>query len=73
MEVFDVNEYSDSGVDLKSEKQIETLYNLIAANEPVLLRWVNPDGDNKSTILYTEALMGRIKDGRFVLTSTQEE
>lgn len=77
MEVFDVNKCTDSTIDLKSEQQLESLFEKIKDSAEIMIRWeeYNEDRDDnvsRSKILLTDNLMSRIKDGRFTLTSTVE-
>ena len=76
MEVFNVNECTDERIDLKTEKQLESLLGYIKDSAEVLIRWESEDNDgntvNKSKILLTDNIMARIKDGRFVLTATEQ-
>lgn len=75
MEVFDVNECTDSRIDLTSERQLESLYEKIKDSAEILIRWEDEDRDGnpvkKSKILLTDNLMSRIKDGRFTLTASE--
>ena len=74
MEVFNVNSCTEEGIDLKSEKQLESLFEKIKDSADIMIRWEDEDEETKrSKILLTDSLMSRIKDGRFVLTSTEEE
>jgi len=74
MELFNVNKCTDEGIDLKSESQMETLLACIKDSQEVMIRWDDEDeGTKRSKVLITDNLMARIKDGRFVITSTAEE
>ena len=77
MEVFDVNVCTDNLIDLKSENQMESLLEKIKESVEIMVRWEDEDDDEnavkKSKILMTDSLMSKIKDGRFVLTSTTPE
>ena len=81
MEVFKVNSCTEDGIDLVSEKQMESLFERIKDSADIMIKWTEtvPETDrleayeaNRSKILLTESLMARIKDGRFSLTSTRE-
>ena len=73
MEVFNVNKCTDEMIELKTEKQLESLFLQIKDSAEVLIRWVDEGmGTRKSQVLLTDNLMARIKDGRFTLTSSEE-
>lgn len=79
MEVFDVVSNKDDKIVLKSEKQMESLFNEINKEQNVMIRWIetgeDEDGDEvevkRSKLLVTEGLMARIKDGRFILEAKE--
>lgn len=72
MEVFDVHTCGDNKIVLKSEKQMETLFNQIKDSADVMIRWEDDDeGTKNSKILITDGLMSRIKDGRFIISSEE--
>lgn len=77
MEVFDVNECTDNKIDLKSERQLESLFEKIKDSAEILIRWEDYDENEnpvkKSRILLTDNLMSRIKDGRFTLTASEPD
>lgn len=72
METFDVVSNSDAKIILKSEKQMESLFEQIKVEAIVLIRWEDDDGNYCARILPTEGLMARIKDGRFILESSRD-
>ena len=73
MEVFKVISNTDDKIVLESEKQLESLFNEIQKEQNVMIRWQDEDSEtNKSKLLVTEGLMARIKDGRFILESSEE-
>jgi len=76
MEVFDVNECTDNKIDLKSEKQLESILGYIKDSAEILIHWEDEDDNGntvkRSKILLTDNIMSRIKDGRFILTATEE-
>lgn len=68
-----VNSCTESGIDLKSEAQLETLFACIKDSAEVMIRWIdNEDETKNSKILITDNLLARIKDGRFTLTASEE-
>ena len=71
MEVFKVISNTDDKIVLESEKQLESLFNEIQKEQNVMIRWQDEEC-NKSKLLVTEGLMARIKDGRFILESSEE-
>lgn len=74
MEVFKVNLCTENGIDLISEEQLESLYQKIKDSEDIMIRWIDEDEDEqKSQILVTDSIMSRIKDGRFILTSSKSD
>jgi len=72
MEKFDAEDVMDDKIVLKTERQLESLFELVKKEEIVLLRWDNVNEDKCSKIFPTEGLMARIKDGRFHLESCKE-
>lgn len=73
MEVFNVNKCTGEMIELKTEKQLESLFLQIKDSAEVLIRWEDEEeGTKKSQVLLTDNLMARIKDGRFTLTSSEE-
>lgn len=73
MEVFDVNDCTENYINLKTEKQLESLFEKIKDSAEVMIRWDNKDErENHSKILLTDGLMSRIKDGRFALTASED-
>lgn len=73
MEVFNVNKCTEEGIDLKSESQMETFLGCVKDSQEVMIRWKDEnEGTKNSKILITDNMMSRIKDGRFVITATQE-
>lgn len=80
MEVFNVVTNEDNKIILASEKQMESLFELMKAEEIVMIKWEeeaeDEDGDDvtlkRSRILPTEGLMARIKDGRFIIESRED-
>ena len=71
MEVFNVNKCTEEGINLKSESQMETFLGCVKDSQEVMIRWNDEDeGTKNSKILITDSMMSRIKDGRFVVTST---
>lgn len=73
MEVFNVNDCTEDGIDLKSEAQLESLLKCIKDSEEVMIRWEDEgEGTKRSKVLLTDNLMARIKDGRFNLTSSED-
>ena len=81
MDVFKVNSCTEDGIDLVSEKQMESLFEKIKDAADIMIKWTEtiPEIDsmdeyeaNRSKIRLTGSLMDRIKDGRFSLTSTKE-
>ena len=73
MEVFDVNDCTESVINLKTEKQLESLFEKIKDSADILVRWEDENEEKKhAKILLTDGLMSRIKDGRFHLTSSED-
>lgn len=81
METFKVNKCDEDGIDLKSEKQMESLLALIKDSTEVRIKWKEDIEEtdhadaftaNRCKILMTDGLIARIKDGRFSITSTEE-
>ncbi len=81
MEVFKVNSCTEDGIDLVSEKQMESLFERIKDSAYIMIKWTETIAEtdtedeykaSRSKILLTDSLMDRIKDGRFNLTSTKQ-
>ena len=73
MEVFNVHICEDDRIVLKSEKQMESLFEQIKDSAEVMIRWKDEDeGTKNSKILITDSLMSRIKDGRFIISSEED-
>lgn len=79
MEVYDVVKNTDDRIILKTEEQLQSLFENIKEEKDVIIRWVEEDKNDsdikikRSKLLVTEGLMARIKDGRFILESKKEE
>ena len=70
--MFKVNKCTDEGINLKSEAQMETFLECVKNSQEVMIRWIDEEEEKKhSKILITDNLMSQIKDGRFVVTSTE--
>ena len=71
-----MNKCTNDNLDLKNEKQIESVLELIKDSAEIMVQWEDYDNDEipvkKSKIIMTDGLMARLKDGRFTLTATEE-
>ena len=73
MEIFDAHNVTDNRITLKSEKQLESLLECIRGEKEIMLRWEDDDSNKMSKVLITEGLMPKVKDGRLVLESRNED
>lgn len=70
MEIFRALKVDEGSIELTSQSDLEAVYNNIMDNKNFILFWDEKDVE-KSKVIVSEGLAGKLKVGQLVLTSTK--